>query len=96
MHSVRKGFMPMAIAVIATGALLLLEPDFGAFTVIARLPWARCFWAASTGGFCRAAGGQSGRFCGADHQLVYRLQRVTSFMDPWQDPYGGVISCRTR
>jgi hypothetical protein len=43
MHSVRKGFMPMAIAVIATGALLLLEPDFGAFTVIASIAMGTLF-----------------------------------------------------
>ena len=43
MHSVRKRFMPMAIAVIATGALLLLEPDFGAFTVIASIAMGTLF-----------------------------------------------------
>src|SRR5260364_358466 len=35
MHSVREGFLPMALAIGCAGALLLLEPDMGAFMVIA-------------------------------------------------------------
>lgn len=89
MHSVVKGFMPMAVAVICTGALLLLEPDFGAFTVIACIAMGTLF-----------LGGINGRifFALMVVSLVafvvliisspYRLQRVTGFMDPWQDPYG--------
>ncbi|MGA7811516.1 FtsW/RodA/SpoVE family cell cycle protein, partial [Caballeronia sp.] len=35
MHSFGRGFLPMAVAVGFVGALLLLEPDMGAFMVIA-------------------------------------------------------------
>ncbi|MCW5604682.1 MAG: FtsW/RodA/SpoVE family cell cycle protein, partial [Burkholderiales bacterium] len=34
MHSLRKGFLPMAGVMLLTGGLLLREPDFGAFAVI--------------------------------------------------------------
>ena len=34
MHDFKKGFLPMAAVMLLVGALLLLEPDFGAFVVI--------------------------------------------------------------
>jgi len=37
MHSFAKGFLPMAVAVGLVGMLLLLEPDMGAFMVIAAI-----------------------------------------------------------
>ena len=37
MHSFSKGFLPMAFAVGTVGAMLLLEPDMGAFMVIAAI-----------------------------------------------------------
>ena len=89
MHSVRKGFMPMAIAVIATGALLLLEPDFGAFTVIASIAMGTLFLGGINGRIFAALSVVSlGAFVVLIISSPYRLQRVTGFMDPWQDPYG--------
>lgn len=89
MHSVRKGFMPMAIAVIATGALLLLEPDFGAFTVIASIAMGTLFLGGINGRIFAALTVVSlGAFVVLIISSPYRLQRVTGFMDPWQDPYG--------
>ena len=89
MHSFRKGFMPMAIAVIATGALLLLEPDFGAFTVIASIAMGTLFLGGINGRIFAALLVVSlGAFVVLIISSPYRLQRVTGFMDPWQDPYG--------
>jgi cell division protein FtsW len=34
MRTIVKGFLPMLGIIVLTGFLLLLEPDFGAFTVI--------------------------------------------------------------
>src|SRR5689334_2065318 len=34
LHSLRRGFLPMFFVMLATGGLLLREPDFGAFAVI--------------------------------------------------------------
>lgn len=89
LDSFKKGFLPMLLVMLLVGALLLLEPDFGAFAVIAAVAMAILF-----------LGGMNWRlFAGLIVMLVagfvalilaspYRLQRVIGFMDPWSDPYG--------
>lgn len=89
MHSLRKGFLPMFGVMLLTGALLLLEPDFGAFAVITVIAMSLLF-----------LGGMNWRlFAGLIVMLIlgfllliwtspYRMQRVIGFMDPWADPYG--------
>jgi cell division protein FtsW len=89
MHSLRHGFMPMFFVMLATGALLLLEPDFGAFAVITAIAMGILF-----------LGGMNWRlFAGLIVMLVigflllivtspYRMHRIAGFMDPWSDPYG--------
>lgn len=89
MHSLRRGFMPMFFVMLAAGALLLLEPDFGAFAVITVIAMGILF-----------LGGMNWRlFAGLIAMLVvgfvlliltspYRMQRIAGFMDPWADPYG--------
>jgi cell division protein FtsW len=82
------GFLkPMLIVVIAS-VLLLAEPDFGATVVLT-----------ATGlGILFAAGGRIRDFlivaCGASVALVfialgsaYRVDRIMTFRNPWQDPY---------
>jgi cell division protein FtsW len=70
------------------GLLLLLEPDFGAATVLfatgfgllflagARLRYVIAVTAIATAGFALLAVTAS-----------YRLRRLTTFLDPWADPY---------
>ncbi|MBX9906145.1 MAG: putative lipid II flippase FtsW [Burkholderiales bacterium] len=89
MHSLRKGFLPMAGVMLLTGGLLLREPDFGAFAVITVIAMGILF-----------LGGMNWRlFAGLIVMLLigfllliwsspYRMQRVIGFMDPWADPYG--------
>jgi cell division protein FtsW len=89
MDSFRHGFFPMLIVMLVVGGLLLREPDFGAFAVIAAISIS-ILW----------LGGINGRiFAGLLVLLVvgfvfliwsspYRLERVIGFMDPWADPYG--------
>ena len=89
MSSLRKGFLPLFSVMLVTGALLLQEPDFGAFAVITAIAMGVLF-----------LGGMNWRlFAGLIVMLVagfvfliwsspYRLQRVIGFMDPWADPYG--------
>ena len=89
MHSLRRGFMPMFFVMLAAGALLLLEPDFGAFAVITVVAMGILF-----------LGGMNWRlFAGLIVMLVigflllivtspYRMHRIAGFMDPWADPYG--------
>lgn len=89
MHSFQKGFLPMLGVMLLSGGLLLLEPDFGAFAVVAAVAVAILF-----------LGGLHWRlFVGMIVLLIvgfviliiiapYRLQRVLGSMDPWSDPYG--------
>ena len=79
----------MLVIMLIVGSLLLLEPDFGAFAVVAAISIS-ILW----------LGGINGRiFAGLILLLVagfvlliwsspYRLQRVIGFMDPWADPFG--------
>lgn len=43
MQTVAKGFLPMGVAVVVVGMLLLLEPDMGAFLVVAAVAMAILF-----------------------------------------------------
>ncbi len=97
-YAVRKGavkdhllkpFLPMFGVMALVGALLLLEPDMGAFVVI--LSIAMCtLW---LGGFnLKIFGGLVVLLPLAFAALIlsspYRMQRVIGFMDPWSDPFG--------
>lgn len=89
MDSFTRGFLPMLGVMLLVGGLLLREPDFGAFAVVAAISIS-ILW----------LGGINGRiFAGLLALLVvgfvlliwsspYRLQRIIGFMDPWADPYG--------
>jgi len=89
MDSFTRGFLPMLMVMLMVGSLLLMEPDFGAFAVIAAISIS-ILW----------LGGINARiFVGLIILLVigfilliwsspYRLQRIIGFMDPWADPFG--------
>jgi cell division protein FtsW len=89
MHSLKRGFLPMLAVMLLTGALLLREPDFGAFAVICVVAMGILF-----------LGGMNWRPFGVLFVLLvigfflliwtapYRWQRIIGFMDPWSDPYG--------
>lgn len=89
LDSFTKGFLPMLAVMLVVGGLLLREPDFGAFAVIASISIG-ILW----------LGGINGRiFAGLLVLLVigvvilimsspYRLQRIVGFWDPWADPFG--------
>jgi cell division protein FtsW len=89
MDSFKHGFLPVLMVMLLVGWLLLAEPDFGAFAVIAAIS-VSILW----------LGGINGRIFGGLIVLLvigfvfliwsspYRLERVIGFMDPWADPYG--------
>jgi cell division protein FtsW len=89
MASLRKAFLPMFTVMLLTGALLLQEPDFGAFAVMTVIAMGILF-----------LGGMNWRlFALLVFLLVsafviliwsspYRMERVLGFMDPWADPFG--------
>ena len=89
MDSIVKGFLPMVVVMVFVGFLLLHEPDFGAFAVIAAISIS-ILW----------LGGINAKIFAALLALLpvaifvliksspYRMQRVIGFMDPWADPFG--------
>ena len=89
MSSFKRAFVPMLMVILLVGALLLREPDFGAFVVIAAIAFGILF-----------LGGISVRiFVGLSVLAVigfvlliwlspYRRDRILGFMDPWRDPFG--------
>jgi cell division protein FtsW len=89
MKSFQRGLLPMLGVMLVVSWLLLREPDFGAFVVIAVTAFGILF-----------LGGMNGRhfaallaMLGAGFALLvlsspYRMQRIFGFMDPWSDPFG--------
>jgi cell division protein FtsW len=82
-----RGFLPLFAVMTGIGGLLILEPDFGAFVVIVAIGFGILF-----------LGGLDWRlFAGLSVLLPvalgavlvaapYRIQRLTTFLDPWADP----------
>ncbi len=84
-----KPFLPMFGVIGLVGALLLLEPDLGAFGVILAIAFCT-LW---LGGFnwkifAALALALPLLFAALIFTSDYRMQRVIGFMDPWSDPYG--------
>ncbi len=89
MHSFKKGLLPMLAVMLIVGWLLLREPDFGAFVVIASIAMAILFLGGMNGKwfaglFVLALAG----FLALILSSPYRMQRIFGFMDPWSDAYG--------
>ncbi|MDA8382518.1 MAG: putative lipid II flippase FtsW [Betaproteobacteria bacterium] len=89
LDSFKHGFLPMLVVMLAVGGLLLREPDFGAFVVIASIAMSILF----------LGGINVKQFVGLVVLLLigfvlliwsspYRMQRVIGFMNPWSDPFG--------
>ncbi len=89
MQRFSKGFLPMGAAVATVGLLLLLEPDLGAFVVIAAVAMGMLF-----------LGGVNGRlFAGLVVTALttfgllimlspWRRDRIFAYLDPFADPLG--------
>jgi cell division protein FtsW len=89
MDSFRRGFMPMVGVMVLVGFLLLREPDFGAFAVIAAISIS-ILWLGGINGkiFAGLLTMLPIAIVGLIMSSDYRMQRVIGFMDPWADPYG--------
>jgi cell division protein FtsW len=86
MHHFRKGFLPMAVVMALIGALLLLQPDLGAFGVIVAIAMGILF-----------LGGVNGKlFAGITVVLAsafmlviwlspWRRERIFAYLDPWSE-----------
>jgi cell division protein FtsW len=84
LHSFVKGLVPMGIAVMIIGALLLWQPDMGAFVVIALIAFGILFLGGINvklfGGLV-VAGISSAAIIIA--LSPFRRERIFAFLDPW-------------
>jgi len=84
-----SGLAPMLVVLIVSLGLLLLQPDFGSSVLLATVCFAMWF----IGGvpmrhMCLLIASFIPLAGFAIVAAPYRMQRLTSFLDPWQDPYG--------
>ena len=84
MHKLTKGFLPMAAAVAAVGALLMLQPDLGAFGVVVCIAMGILF----LGGFNLIWFGGIITVLAAVFSVIilispWRLERMVVYLDPW-------------
>lgn len=89
MHSIKRGFLPMFAVMLATAFLLLHEPDFGAFVVIACISMGVLFlggmnWKLFGGLFVLLLAG----FVVIIFTSPYRIKRIFGFIDPFKDAFG--------
>lgn len=84
-----RGFVPLFLAILAAGGLLLMEPDFGAFIVIVSVALATLFLGGMRiGPFIGMLGLLGVGFVGIMVASPYRMARFLGFLDPWADPTG--------
>ena len=89
LQNLKRGFLPVMMAMILVAFLLLREPDFGTLMVVLMVTMGLLF-----------LGGIHWRIFSSLLVLVlisvtllvvsspYRLIRVMGFLDPWEDPFG--------
>nr|WP_315596417.1 putative lipid II flippase FtsW [uncultured Cupriavidus sp.] len=86
MQNVSKGFLPMGVAVVVVGMLLLLEPDMGAFLVIAAVAMGILFLGGING---KLFAGLVGVAVGAFGLLItaspWRRERIFAYLNPWEE-----------
>ena len=89
MDSFMRGFVPVTLVMLLVGGLLLKEPDFGAFVVVAAIAFGILFLGGINArifvllGIVALIG-----FAALIYFSEYRRQRILFFLDPWQDAFG--------
>ncbi|KWR87653.1 putative lipid II flippase FtsW [Cupriavidus sp. IDO] len=86
MQNVSKGFLPMGVAVVVVGMLLLLEPDMGAFLVIAAVAMGILFLGGINGKlFAGLVGVAVGAFALLITASPWRRERIFAYLNPWEE-----------
>jgi cell division protein FtsW len=89
LKSFKKGLLPMLGVMLLVSWLLLREPDFGAFVVIAVTAFGILFLGGMNGRhFAALLGMLAVGFALLVLSSPYRMQRIFGFMDPWADAFG--------
>jgi len=85
----KRGLLPMLGVMLLVAWLLLREPDFGAFVVVAVAAFGVLFLGGMSGRhFAALVGMLAIGFVALVLSSPYRMQRIFGFMDPWSDPFG--------
>ncbi len=79
-------FKPLALAGVLT-FLLLLQPDMGSAAVITTIAGGMVWLAGAAWRHIAVLGLLAVPVFGVAAMEPYRLRRIVSFMDPWQDPF---------
>jgi cell division protein FtsW len=86
MHHFAKGFLPMAIVMAMIGALLLLQPDLGAFGVIVAIAMGILFLGGVNGKlFAGITVALAGAFMLVIWISPWRRERIFAYLDPWSE-----------
>ncbi len=86
MHRFTKGFLPMALAIGFIGALLLLEPDLGAFGVIVCIAMGILFLGGVNGIWFSGIGATVVGVFGMVIMLSpWRRERIFAYLNPWDE-----------
>ncbi len=87
--SFKKGLVPSLGLVFAAFGLIMLQPDLGTGAVMVGTCVLMIYVAgARLGHFVVLAFIGAAGFAGLILSAPYRIKRITSFLDPWQDPLG--------
>ena len=89
LKDIRKGVIPILIVLFTVFGLIMLQPDFGTGMIIVVSILAMLFVAGVNMKFFIGLGllGVFG-IVGLILIAPYRMDRITSFLDPWKDPLG--------
>jgi cell division protein FtsW len=83
-----RGFVKPLLLLGVVAALLMLEPDFGSTAVVASTVLGMMFLAGMRlWPFALLAVASAGGLAALAAMAPYRMARLTSFMDPWSDPF---------
>ncbi len=83
-----RGFIKPVVVMTIAAALLLMEPDFGAAVVLSITTFAVLFaGGARLRDFLLAGSVAGSALAVLAFSSSYRLERLTTFMDPWADPF---------
>ena len=86
MHELRKGFAPMAVVMALIGLLLLLEPDLGAFMVIAAVAMGLLFLGGvSVKLFAGLSLTMTMTFLALIWASPWRRERIFAYLDPFDE-----------
>jgi cell division protein FtsW len=84
MHDFGKGFLPMAGVIAVVGALLLLQPDLGAFGVIVAISMGILFLGGVNGRlFASITVALGVAFMAVIWTSPWRRERIFAYLDPW-------------